>query len=111
MPIRVMTQTHDRTPALLPRRWGPFLFGMNIIIQARDYPLRDIRGISLSDAIQGHDLSIRALGALLKIQRNDPIDDKDIEAILAYGQFCLPSILRCVLESQIRSQTISVALE
>jgi hypothetical protein len=84
---------------------------MNVIIQETDYPLRGIDSVSLNDAMHGHDLSIRALGALLKVQRNDPIDDKDIEAILAYIQFCLPSIRRDVLEAQIRSETITVALE
>jgi hypothetical protein len=84
---------------------------MNVIIQGADYPIRDIEGISLRDAMHGHDLSIRALGALLKVQRNEPIDDKNIEAILAYIQFCLPSIPREVLEAQTRSETITVALE
>ena len=88
-----------------------FLLGMNVILQGTDYPLRTIDGISLDDAMQGHDLSIRALGALLKVQRNGRIEHKDIEAILSYVQFCLPSIPRYALEGQVRSETITVALE
>src|SRR5690349_706836 len=85
---------------------------MNVIIDGKDYPIRDIQGISLSDAVQGHDLSIRALAALLRLQRNVPVDhEQGIEAMLSYFQFCLPSMPREVLEGQVRSAGVSIALE
>jgi hypothetical protein len=85
---------------------------MNVIIEGKDYPVRAIEGISLSDAKQGDDLTIRALAALLKLQRNIPVDhEQGIEAILAYFQFCVPSMPRDVLEGQVKSQRVSIALE
>ena len=86
---------------------------MGVVIHGKDYPLRDIGNVSLGDAMVGVDLSVQALAVLLRLQRNLPVDrKKGIEAIIAYFEYCLPSIKREVLAAAtISERTLPVALQ
>jgi hypothetical protein len=86
---------------------------MGVTIHGKDYPMRDVGNLSLNDAMQGVDLSIKALAVMLRLQRNLPVDrEKAIAAIISYFQYCLPSIKREVLEAAtISERTVPVELQ